>query len=472
MSALPQRLGVVGAGTMGSGIAQLGCLAGMATVLYDPVAEALERGAASLRAGLEKGAERGRWSAADAEAAAARLETTGALEDLAGCELVIEAAPERAELKRELFARVSEICPDAVLATNTSSIPVTSLASAAARPELVVGMHFFNPAPLMRLVEVIAAEQTGERALEVATATGEAMGKRVIRATDGPGFLVNRCGRPFYGEALRCVTERIATPAQVDRICRLGGGFRMGPFELMDLVGIDVGFEVAKSFMELSFGEPRWRPSPLQARMVAAGRLGRKTGRGWYEYGDGPYRPEDPEPPAPGGGEGRALAVGGDGPVAELLRARGEAAGYAVTRGGAEGEVRLDGRPVGGFVLVPPEPRLVELLGPRDEERERLFSSLGFVCEWVEDAPGGVLGRIVCQLVNEACFAVGEGVGSPEDVDAGMELGLNHPRGPMTWGRILGFDRVLATLDAIWQARREERYRPAPLLLKLAREAA
>ncbi len=159
-------------------------------------------------------------------------------------------------------------------------------------------MHFFNPPPLMKLLEVIAADQTGERAVALAREAGEAMGKHVILAADGPGFLVNRCGRPFGAEALRLVQERVATPEQVDRICRLGGGFRMGPFELMDLVGIDVGYAVAQSFTELSFGEPRWKPSPLQARMVAAGRLGRKAGRGWYEYeGDGPVPARGPARP-------------------------------------------------------------------------------------------------------------------------------------------------------------------------------
>ncbi|HWH44835.1 MAG TPA: 3-hydroxyacyl-CoA dehydrogenase family protein, partial [Thermoleophilaceae bacterium] len=375
----------------------------------------------------------------------------------------------------------SEACgPDTVLATNTSSIPVTMLASAAARPENVVGMHFFNPAPLMRLLEVIAAEQSSEEALALARATGEAMGKRVIMAADGPGFLVNRCGRPFGAEALRCLQERLATVEQIDRICRLGGGFRMGPFELQDLVGIDVGFEVAKSFTELSFGEPRWKPSPLQARMVAAGRIGRKAGRGWYEYGDGAHRPEDADPPEPGGGDGRALTVAGDGAVADLLRERAQAAGYEVSRGEG-GRPRVEcggarlvsvhdttlgslGEDATGFVLVPPEPRLVELTGERSEEVESLAASLGLAHEWVEDSPGLVLGRIVCQLVNEACFAVGEGVGSPEDVDAGMELGLNHPRGPLAWGRAIGFESVLETVDGLWEDRREERYRAAPLL--------
>src|SRR4051794_35870246 len=295
MSKLPSRLGVVGAGTMGAGIAQLGCLAGMETLLHDPVPGALEKGEQSVRSGLAKGAERGRWSEEEASAGAARLRLCEQLEDLAECELVIEAAPERPELKRELFERLSEICgEDVVLASNTSSILVSSLAGAAAHPENVVGMHFFNPPPVMRLLEVIAAEQTRERAVELARAVGEKMDKRVIVATDGPGFLVNRCNRPFSSEALRLLQEGIASVEQIDRICRLAGGFRMGPFELMDLVGIDVGLEVAKSFDEQSFGEPRWRPNPLQARMVAAGRLGRKTGRGWYEY---PREKDDPEPP-------------------------------------------------------------------------------------------------------------------------------------------------------------------------------
>ncbi len=294
----PAVLGVVGAGTMGAGIAQLGCAAGMTVLLHDPLEEALERGAERVRSGLRKWIEKGRAGEDSLEL----LRPAAGLGDLAGCELVIEAAPERAELKRELFASLSKACgPETVLATNTSSIPVTSLAGAADRPENVVGMHFFNPPPLMKLLEVIRADQTGERALEVARTAGEAMGKQVILAADGPGFLVNRCGRPFNGEALRLLQEGVASHEQIDRICRMGGGFRMGPFELMDLVGVDVGYAVAKSFTELSFGEPRWKPSPIQARMVAAGRLGRKTGRGYYDYtGEGPYRPEDPEPAAAG----------------------------------------------------------------------------------------------------------------------------------------------------------------------------
>jgi 3-hydroxybutyryl-CoA dehydrogenase len=499
----PRVLGVVGAGTMGAGIAQLGCAAGMRTLLHDPVPEALERGAEAVRRGLGKWAEKGSASAN----AAALLEPTDTLEALGPCELVIEAAPERSELKRALFARLSELCgADTVLATNTSSIPVTSLAGAAARPQNVVGMHFFNPAPLMRLLELVRAEQTSERAFALARAAGEAMGKEPIVAADGPGFLVNRCGRPFVGEGLRLLQERLAGHEAIDRICRLGGGFRMGPFELMDLVGIDVGLEVAKSFTELSFGEPRWRPNPIQARMAAAGRLGRKTGRGFYEYApDGSYRPEDPPPPAPAATPPEApfVALVGEGKLADGLRERARAAGYDLRAGGpAELVVDVGVRPhpsppggapllalcastslaargepgAVGFHLLPPleSTRLVELTrlpttpSFAAEAAEAFFAALGLSSEWVEDAPGLVLGRIVGQLVNEAAFAIGEGVGSAGDVDTGLTLGLSHPRGPVAWSEAIGLEHVLGVLDGLWHERHEERYRAAPLLRRQA----
>jgi 3-hydroxybutyryl-CoA dehydrogenase len=494
---------------MGAGIAQLGCAAGMRTLLHDPIPDALDRGAESVRAGLRKWVEKDR---ADEEAES-RLEPVRDLDQLDPCQLVIEAAPERPDLKRELFARLSEACgPETVLATNTSSIPVTALAGAAEHPENVVGMHFFNPAPLMRLLEVIAADQTGERALAMARATGEAMGKRLIDARDGPGFLVNRCGRPLYTEALRSLQERVATHEQIDRIYRLGGGFRMGPFELMDLVGIDTGFEVAKSFTELSFGEPRWKPNPIQARMVAAGRFGRKAGRGYYDYSQDPYRPPDPEPREPGGGEGRLVAIDGSGALARELRERATIAGFdarepaalegdepellidaavpapaadlGLAPGGvpflavcADGSLAARGEPEAcGFHLLPPvaDARLVELTrlpttpAAALEAAERFFGSLGLYTEWVDDAPGLVLGRSVCQLVNEAAFAIGEGVGSADDVDAGLTLGLNHPRGPIAWSEAIGLDHVLATIDGLFDDRHEDRYRAAPLLRRAA----
>jgi 3-hydroxybutyryl-CoA dehydrogenase len=335
----------------------------------------------------------------------------------------------------------------------------------------------------MPLVEVVAGERSSERALELARATGEAMGKHVIDAADGPGFLVNRCGRPFSLEAERLVEEGIASPHEVDRICRLGGGFRMGPFELRDLVGVDVSLDVAKSFYEQSFHEPRWRPSQLMVRMVAAGRLGRKCGHGFYRYDDGPHRPEDPEPPA-AGGDG-AVTISGGWPVAEQLRELARAAGWDVRDGGGDsvavelGDIRVALRTDGGladdavgFHALPPlsESRLFELTRGPDtpdaaaERAERFFTSLGRNVAWVGDAPGLVLGRIVCQLVNEAAFAVAAGVGTPEDVDAGTTLGLSHPRGPVAWREAIGAEHVLAVLDGLAAFYGEERYRAAPLL--------
>jgi 3-hydroxybutyryl-CoA dehydrogenase len=534
----PSVIGVLGAGTMGAGIAQLAARAGARTLLHDPIAEALERGLDRARDGLAKEAAKGRLTEDAARAAAELLEPVDDMTALAPCELVIEAAPERLDLKHDLYRQLSEIVgEDCVLATNTSSMLVTAIAASASHPERVVGMHFFNPAPVMRLLEVVAGEQSSQEALELAHAAGEAMGKSVIRAHDGPGFLVNRCNRPFGLEALRLLGERTADIETIDRICRLEGGFRMGPFELMDLVGVDTGFEVAKSFFEQSFGEPRWRPSPITARYVAAGLYGRKSGRGFYDYGgdgssanrsgNGQHRAEDPAPlelSGPDHGEG-VVVISGVGVLADELRATARHAGYEVrvtsapsgdvlpaliidcdtagasreerlaaaagggrlgaqpTHGarlllcanGSLGELDPGGSAVGFHVLPPFETAgLVELTRSESSSpgaaarAERFFGALGKHVAWVGDAPGLVLGRIVCQVINESAFALGEGVGSARDIDTGMVLGLSHPRGPLEWADVIGLEHVLAVLESLCAEYGEERYRPAPALRRLA----
>jgi 3-hydroxybutyryl-CoA dehydrogenase len=510
----PTVIGVCGAGTMGAGIAQLACQAGARTLLHDPDPEALKRGIGGIERHLERGVERGRISREDADAARGRLDPAPDLQDLAECELVIEAAPERLEVKRQLFEQLSEVVSDqCVLASNTSSLLVTAMATAAAHPERVVGMHFFNPPPLMALLEVVAGVESSERALATARATGEAMGKHVIDAVDGPGFIVNRCNRPFGLEALRLLTEQVATIEQIDRICRMGGGFRMGPFELMDLVGVDVGLDVSRSFYEQSFGEPRWRPSPFTVKTVAAGHLGRKSGRGYYEYPtDGRHRPDDPQPLQDGGGDG-LVVIAGDTPLAQELRAAAAGAGWEVAdpvavddeggqvpflildlTGGEEPDAPLQGAPQAicchggslaaldpggsavGFHALPPlaDASLVELTRGLDtadsaaRAAERFFATLGKHTQWVADAPGLVLGRIVCQVINEAAFTLGEGLGSAEDIDAGMVNGLNYPRGVLDWADEIGLDHVLSVLDALQLERGEERYRAAPVLRRLA----
>ncbi len=511
-AATPRILGVVGAGTMGSGIAQLGAVAGLTTRLHDPVGQALEGGLDRISRQLDREVSRSRMEQPAADRAKAALHPAASLGELADCDLVIEAAPESLELKRALFSSLSEIVsPECVLATNTSSLLVTALATAATQPERVVGMHFFNPPPLMALLEVVAGLESSARALAVARVAGEAMGKHVIEAIDGPGFLVNRCNRPFGLEGLKLLAEGVATVEQIDRICRLGGGFRMGPFELMDLVGVDTGFDVSRSFYEQSFGEPRWRPSPIQAKMVAAGRHGRKTGRGYYEYPEsGSHRPPDPEPPSVGGGDG-LVVIAGDSQLAADLEEAASDAGWEVMSpveaidgpapvlildlsGGEETEAPLQGAPQAvcctagslaaldpggsavGFHALPPlrTASLVELTRGPDSSRaavettERFFTTLGKHTEWVGDAPGLVLGRIVCQVINEAAFALGEGVGSAQDIDAGMTLGLNYPRGILAWADEIGLDHVLNVLDSLYLERGEERYRLAPLLRRLA----
>ena len=388
-----------------------------------------------------------------------------------------------------------------MLATNTSSILVTSLAGAAARPENVVGMHFFNPPPLMGLLEVIAPTRRVSARCEVARGPGEAMGKRVIVAADGPGFLVNRCGRPFGGEALRLLQERVATPERIDRICRLGGGFRMGPFELMDLVGIDVGSRWRSRSRR--FGEPRWRPNPLQARMVAAGPARPEAGRGWYDY---------PGRLGPAGGPGAAERGGGEGwaglskaparwrascagrpreratscarrGAARLLidtgrtrrapAARGRSVAFPVRTSAASlGVAATRTRAVSTSCRRSTPAGLVELpVSPHAGAvaEARSGSSRRSACTGVGERRARARARrIVCQLVNEAAFALGEGIGSAGDVDTGLKLGLNHPRGPLAWGEAIGVDHVVATIDGLWGERREERYRAAPLLRRAA----
>jgi len=287
---------VVGAGTMGAGIAQIAALGGYETRLHDPIPAALEAGVERLRAALAKGAQKGLWSEAEAERAGDRTGAAANLVDLAECDLVIEAAPEDLAVKRELFAALADTCgAGAILASNTSSLQVTAIAAEVPEPERVVGMHFFNPPALMKLVEVVAAERSSDAALDATTEVGRRMGRTPIRAKDSPGFIANRLARPFGLESLRMLAEGIADAATIDRVVRLGGGFRMGPFELIDLIGLDVNLGVARSFYSQG-GEPeRWRPSPIQERLVGEGRLGRKSGRGFYEYGDGPHREPDPE---------------------------------------------------------------------------------------------------------------------------------------------------------------------------------
>jgi 3-hydroxybutyryl-CoA dehydrogenase len=402
------RVGILGAGTMGAGIAQVAALGGYGTLLYDALPAAAEKGAARLGEALAKGAARGRWSEADADAAAGRARPVADLAELAGCELLVEAAPEDLELKRKLFRAAAEACgPDTVLASNTSSLRVTDIAAGLPGPERVVGMHFFNPPALMKLVEVVATEWSSERALATTTEVALAMGRTPIQARDSPGFVANRLARPFSLESLRMLGEGVADAATIDRVVRVAGGFRMGPFELLDLIGLDVNLTIARSFFAQG-GEPeRWRPSPIQERLVEEGKLGRKSGEGYYSYRDG------------------GIGV----PSSRQARQKNTDA--------------------------------------RDATREAPTLDPSRLTQ-IDPAAPEILPRLFAQIANEAAFAREEEIASPEDMETAMKLGFNWPLGPIAITDLVGPTEALELLERL-EAQHGPAYAPAPLLRRAAR---
>jgi 3-hydroxybutyryl-CoA dehydrogenase len=411
------RIGVVGAGTMGAGIAQVAAAAGYPVTLYDVKPEFVERGLGGIRKGLQGRVDKGRMTGADMEAILARIAPAATREALAPAALIIEAAPEDLALKRELFAALDRLCgPATILASNTSSLSITALAAATGRPERVVGMHFFNPAPVMSLVEVVNGAMTAPTVTAEVVGLARALGKTPVQARDTPGFIVNRVARPFYAEALRLLGENVAPVETIDRLIKVAG-FRMGPFELMDLIGIDVNFAVTESVYAAFFNEPRYRPHAIQRRMVESGMIGRKASRGFYVYG-------------------------GAAPAPNPLLAIDPAYHDALSRDRLP--AGLDHALTAGLIAAGASPDLA-----------------------AEPLAGFVVGRVVCALVNEAAFALGEGVASAADIDTAMTLGVNYPHGPLAWGARLGLPLVAETLDYLRDFYGEERYRVAPLLRRL-----
>ncbi len=381
------RVGVLGAGAMGRGIAQVAAAAGHPVVLADTSAEALDQARTSIRALLDRDVEKGRRAPAKADAVFGRIAFAplpeGDPAPLAGCGLVIEAIVEDLAVKRRVFAALERAAPDAVLATNTSSLSVTGIAGACARPDRVLGVHFFNPATLMPLVEIVAGHASDPAVVLAVRALVDGWGKTTVLAQDTPGFIVNRVARPFYGESLRLLEERVADCATIDWALTSVGGFRMGPFTLMDLIGNDVNYAVTCSVFEAFYYDPRYRPSLIQKRMVEAGLLGRKTGRGYYEHG--------PDAAAP----------------------------------------------------MPLED---------------------------QDLGRRIVDRVVAMLVNEAADALFRGIATRDDIDLAMTTGVNYPRGLLRWGDEIGVPTVLERIEALQREYGEDRYRPSPLLRRMAAE--
>lgn len=496
---MKETVAILGAGTMGRGIAEVAALAGHAVWLYDPLEAALERALADIRADLQKLAEQGRLAGTPDEVLA-RIQPTQSLEECVKAAWVIEAAPEQLELKQELLGQLGELNPNNTLASNTSTFSISAIAARVKHPERVLGLHFFNPAQRMKLVEVVGGLQTAPALLERALELMRSWGKEPVQVVDAPGFLVNRVARPFYGEALRLHGEGIAKE-HIDWILR-GLGFPMGPFELMDLIGLDVNYAASTSVYQAFYGEPRYRPHPLQYQRVAAGMLGRKTGQGWYTYPPGPPKPPAP-PPVQTQGIPLPLIVGPN-PLAQALRAR-----FRHTENPAEARFVLDcrvklerkhdffenlpvvslvwghsvssvqaefkGRPVAGFSLVPPigEKAIVELFAPLSGASEALelaqtyFRAHGHHALLLPDQPGGVGFRILALLINEAVSALAEGVAGPADLNRAMRLGTGYPLGPLEWAERLWLKPVLRALEGLHAELGEDRYRPHPLLRRM-----
>ena len=487
-----QPVAVVGSGTMGAGIAQIAAAAGHRVLLHDAREGAAERAIQGIGAALEKRVAQGRMQAQARSELLVRITPCPALAELTPAALVVEAIVEDLAAKQGVFRELETLLGEgAILATNTSSISITAIGAALTRPERLVGMHFFNPVPVMALVEVVSGQATDPAVASTVFETAAAWGKTPVHAKSTPGFIVNRVARPFYAEALRVLNEGGADVATLDAVMREAGGFRMGPFELMDLIGHDVNASVTRSVFDAFHQDPRFTPSLIQEELVAAGFLGRKSGRGFYRYGEGAERPS-PGTAKPGQHPERVAVHGGIGPLEPLVRLMQEA-GIDVQRQDGTGWIEIDGRTAlkltdgrtatermateGGLPLVLVDLALdhgaatrvalakADQAGPEDRARAAgLFQALGKAVSVLDDVPGLIVMRTVCMLANEGADAVNQGVCRAEAVDMAMRLAVNYPQGPLAWGQAIGLSRVVQVLTNLAQGYGEDRYRVSPLL--------
>ncbi|MGW6390610.1 3-hydroxyacyl-CoA dehydrogenase [Streptomyces sp. NPDC055103] len=485
-----RTVAVVGTGTMGQGIAQVALVAGHPVRLYDSAPGRAGEAVAALAARLDRLVEKGRLTADAREAAVGRLHAAEDLAELADAALVVEAIVEHLPVKQQLFADLEKVVgDDTVLATNTSSLSVTAIAGGLRLPGRFVGLHFFNPAPLLPLVEVVSGFATDADVATRAYETVKAWGKTPVRCADTPGFIVNRVARPFYAEALRVYEEGAADPATIDAALRECGGFRMGPFELTDLIGQDVNEAVTRSVWESFYQDPKFTPSLAQRRLVESGRLGRKSGQGWFSYEEGAERPEPHNaPPAEAPAK---IVVRGDLGPAEPLVGLFEEAGVKVRRkkgtgcielpgggrlGLADGEtafeysdeeivyfdLALDYARASRIVLSVREGGDPEALA----EAVGLFQALGKQVSVIGDVPGMIVARTVAMLADLAADAVDRGVATAEDVDTAMRLGVNYPAGPLEWAGKMGYQRACALLRELDERYPAGRYAPSLALMR------
>jgi 3-hydroxybutyryl-CoA dehydrogenase len=477
--------GVAGAGTMGRGIAQVLAQGGARTLVYDAQPGAARKARDSIAQALGRLAEKGRLSAADADRIVGRIETVDSLDAFSPCHVVVEAIVEDLQAKRTLFSSLEErVKDDCILASNTSSLSVTAMAAACKRPGRVAGYHFFNPVPVMKIVEVVDGVLTERWATDALTGLAKRFGHTPVRCQDTPGFVVNHAGRAFVPEALRVLSEGIADFATIDRILVDAAGFRLGPFGLMDLVGLDVAHAVMKSMYAQYFDEPKYRPSFLAEPRVAAGLLGRKTGRGWYAYGKDGVAAPIAEAPAP---KAKPASVWAVPELKELLVGLGarpelkptpESVCFVAPLGAdattAALELGVDPArtvaldPLFGFAkrrtLMPTPITRKDVL----EAAHGLLATDGVPVSVIKDSPGFVAQRVVAHIVNVGCDIVQMRIATPEDLDRAVMLGLGYPRGPLALGDAVGPKTILTVLDAMHTTYQDPRYRPSPWLRRRA----
>ncbi|WP_386080792.1 3-hydroxyacyl-CoA dehydrogenase PaaH [Vreelandella sp. F11] len=504
MSALATSavIGVIGAGAMGAGIAQVAAQAGHSVILHDNQPGAAKAGIDNIRRQLEQRVAKGKMTQDDMDNFIARLQPADAIDALADSRLVIEAIVENLEIKRQVFAQLEALCsPDTLLASNTSSLSITSIAANLERPERMAGLHFFNPAPVMKLVEVVSGLATATEVADSLFDTAIAWGKVAVHARSTPGFIVNRVARPFYAEGLRLLQEGASDAATIDALLRQAGGFRMGPFELMDLIGHDVNYAVTRSVFDAYYGDTRFEPSLVQQALVEAGRLGRKSGQGFFDYAVENAAKPQPKFAVPANVELPALVVLGANSTLAPLVERAQEAGLDVVR---RESLQPDGTPrlyLGDLVLALSDGRCaaeravnegldalvlfdlcldyhnasaIALTASHTTSPETrqlaaaFFQRLGMDVAWLTDTPGLVVLRTVAMLANEAADAVLQGVCSAQDGDLAMQAGVNYPRGPLAWADSLGLPFVHRTLTHLQQSYGEERYRSSFLLRRKA----
>ena len=480
-------IGVVGSGAMGTGIAQVAAVAGHTVLLFDARDGAAQAACDSIRKVLTTLVDKGRMTSEQATAAVSRLHAASSLSEFKQSALVVEAIVENLEMKQQLFTSLEAIVTnDCILATNTSSISITSIGAKLKHPARLVGMHFFNPVPLMALVEVISGLATSPAVADCIDATAKAWGKLPVRATSTPGFIVNRVARPFYAEALRLLLEQAADPASIDAVMRESGGFRM--------IGHDVNFAVTQSVFEAYYNDPRFTPSIIQKELLNAGYLGRKSGRGFYSYG--------PDIPAPVVQQHADCTYSGtpsflrNSSLAEAIAARLSATGDEVEwheansndsplitlhgaslylTDGRSATVRASESGHADTVLMdlafdsPTCTRLAVAVADQCSSAAQsaligVLQAAGYRVTVLRDVPGMVVMRTVAMLANEAADAVNQGVCNAADANLAMQKGVNYPIGPLAWAERIGFAVVMRVLQNLAAEYGEDRYRVSPLI--------